>query len=80
MAHLRPGAVWRAFGGLLGYAVLLGAFNAVFHTNYMYLCTRPTSASVLDMFGPWPVYLVQAAGLTLAIYWLLWRPTRRPAN
>jgi hypothetical integral membrane protein (TIGR02206 family) len=77
IAPLRPGAVWRAFGGLVGYALLVGAFNAIFHTNYMYLCMRPKSASVLDVFGPWPVYLVQAAGLALFLYFLLWLPTRR---
>jgi uncharacterized membrane protein YwaF len=76
IAPLRPGAVWRAYGGLLGYAALVGAFNAIFHTNYMYLCTRPKNASVLDAFGPWPVYLVQAAGLALLLYFLLWLPTR----
>lgn len=76
IAPLRPGAVWRAFGGLLGYAALVGAFNALFHTNYMYLCTRPKNASVLDAFGPWPVYLVQAAGLALLLYFFLWLPTR----
>jgi hypothetical integral membrane protein (TIGR02206 family) len=76
IAPLRPGAVWRAYGGLLGYAAIVGAFNALFHTNYMYLCTRPKSASVLDAFGPWPVYLVQAAGLALLLYFLLWLPTR----
>jgi hypothetical integral membrane protein (TIGR02206 family) len=77
VAPLRPGAVWRAFGGLIVYAAMVGAFNAVFHTNYMYLCTRPKSASVLDAFGPWPVYLIQAAGLALLFYFLLWLPTRR---
>ncbi len=77
MAPLRSGAVWRAFGGLLVWACGLGAFNAIFHTNYMYLCTRPASASVLDAFGPWPVYLIQAASLALFLYWLLWLPTRR---
>lgn len=80
IAPLRPGAVWRAFGGVLAYAALLGAFNAIFHTNYMYLCTRPASASVLDAFGPWPVYLIQAAGLTLGLFFLLWLPTRRDTN
>jgi len=76
IAPLRPGAVWRAYGGLFCYAALVGAFNAVFHTNYMYLCTRPKNASVLDAFGPWPVYLVQPAGLALGLYFLLWLPTR----
>ena len=77
IAPLRPGAVWRAFGGLVIYAGLVGAFNYRFHTNYMYLCTRPASVSVLDSLGPWPVYLVEGAGLTLVIYFFLWLPTRR---
>jgi hypothetical integral membrane protein (TIGR02206 family) len=80
IAPLRPGAVWRAYGGLFCYAALVGAFNAVFQTNYMYLCTRPKNASVLDAFGPWPVYLVQAAGFALFLYFLLWLPTRRDTN
>ncbi len=76
LARLRQGAIWRAFGGLVGYAVLVGVFNAVFHTNYMYLCVRPKNASVLDAFGPWPVYLLPAAGLALGMYFLLWLPVR----
>lgn len=80
IAPLRPGAVWGAYGGLLAYAALLGAFNAIFHTNYMYLTTRPKSASVLDAFGPWPVYLIQTAALALFMYFLLWLPTRRDTN
>jgi hypothetical integral membrane protein (TIGR02206 family) len=80
IAPLRPGAVWLAFGGLLAYAAFVGGFNAIFHTNYMYLCTRPASESVLNAFGPWPVYLIQAAGLTLLLFWLLWLPTRRDTH
>jgi hypothetical integral membrane protein (TIGR02206 family) len=77
IAPLRPGAMFHAFAGLFIYAELVGGFDYVFHTNYMYLCARPASFSVLDEFGPWPVYLFQAAGLTLVIFLLLWLPTRR---
>lgn len=76
IAPLRPGAVWRAFYMLLGYAVLVGAFDAVFHTNYMYMCRKPKNASVLDVFGPWPFYLVVAGAAALVLFWLLWLPVR----
>ena len=69
---LREGAMWRAYAGLAGYAAALGGFNAIFHTNYMYLCTRPKSASLLDQFGPWPIYLGEAALLALGLYAILW--------
>ena len=76
VAPLRSGAVWRAFGMLLGYAVLVGAFNAIARANYMYLCRKPANPSLLDMLGPWPVYLLGGAAAGLALFWLLWLPVR----
>ncbi len=76
VAPLRSGAVWRAFGMLIGYAVLVGAFNAIARANYMYLCRKPSNASLLDMMGPWPVYLVWGAAAGLGLFWLLWLPVR----
>ena len=76
IAPLRPGAVWRAYALLLAYAAVLGVFDAVFHTNYMYLCTKPGNASILDALGPWPAYLAAGALVALALFWLLWIPAR----
>jgi hypothetical integral membrane protein (TIGR02206 family) len=73
---LERGAVWRAFSVLIAFASFVGAFNAVFGTNYMYLCRKPGSASLLDRLGPWPLYLVAGAAVTLAIFWVLWLPVR----
>ena len=76
VAPLRQGAVWRAYGMLIGYAVLIGVFDAVTGANYMYLCRKPGNASLLDVLGPWPVYLVSGAAVALALFWLLWLPVR----
>jgi hypothetical integral membrane protein (TIGR02206 family) len=72
----RPGSVWRAFVLLNGYTAFVAIFNAIFHANYMYLCNKPASASLLDLLGPWPVYLLGGECLALLIFWLLWLPVR----
>jgi hypothetical integral membrane protein (TIGR02206 family) len=76
IAPLRAGAVWRAFGMLLGFAAIIGAVNAMAGTNFMYLCRKPKNASVLDSLGPWPMYLIAGAAVAFALFWLLWLPVR----
>ncbi len=76
----RAGSLWRALIFLNLYAAAVGVFNFVFQTNYMYLCRRPVNASPLDWFGPWPVYLLAAEAVAVAVFWLLWWPWRRTAG
>jgi hypothetical integral membrane protein (TIGR02206 family) len=76
ISPLRPGAVWRGFAMLLGFAAAIGTLNAIAGTNFMYLCRKPKSASALDALGPWPMYLVAGAAVALALFWLLWLPVR----
>ncbi len=79
-APLRRGAPWRAFGLISAYAAAIGCFNAVSGANYMYLCRKPKNASLLDAFGPWPMYLLGGAAAALALFWLLWLPIRSLAR
>ena len=72
----RPGCVWRTFTILNIYTAAVGIFDAVFKTNYMYLCQKPVSSSLLDYFGPWPAYILVAEAFALAMFWLLWLPLR----
>lgn len=72
--RLAPGCVWRVFLTVNLFAVFVGTFNAIFGTNYMYLCRKPQGASPLDYFGPWPFYILGGEALALMMLWMLWLP------
>ena len=61
---------------MFGGAAAVGALNVVLGANYMYLCSKPKNATLLDAFGPWPMYLVGGAAAAFALFWLLWLPLR----
>jgi hypothetical integral membrane protein (TIGR02206 family) len=68
-------------GVTVAWAVITLTFNSFAGTNYGFLNRKPDTASLLDLFGPWPLYVLVAAGL-VAIVWALmtwpWERTARP--
>lgn len=66
----------RAFAMLNCYAAAIALFNVIFNTNYFYLCEKPSSASLLDYMGPWPIYIIVGEVLALGIFALLYLPFR----
>lgn len=61
----------------LAWAVATFVFNAAAGTNYGYLNRKPGTASVLDLLGPWPWYVLAEAAIIL-LGWVLitWPWTR----
>ena len=73
----RPGAPWRVFGWTLLYAAVVAAIDWAFGANFLYLRAKPAEPTPLDWFGPWPLYIVVAALIGLALFHLLMLPFRR---
>jgi hypothetical integral membrane protein (TIGR02206 family) len=74
-AH-RSGAVARVYATTAAFAVAAGVGSLLTGGNYMYLRRKPASGSLLDVMGPWPVYVAVVAVLALVLFALLdvlWR-------
>jgi len=72
----RPGAVGRAFAATLLMAAAAGAADLLTGGNSMFLRAKPTDASLLDLMGPWPLYIASAAALALILFALLYALAR----
>lgn len=72
----RPWAVARVAGLTVGYAALVGAIDAVTGANYMYLRARPPVPTLLDVLGPWPMYILAAALIAAGLLAILDAPFR----
>jgi hypothetical integral membrane protein (TIGR02206 family) len=77
--RMRPS--WRDYRfaviATLAWAAVTFAFNMVTGSNYGYLNRKPPTASLLDVLGPWPVYLVTEIAIVLIVWALMTWPWER---
>jgi hypothetical integral membrane protein (TIGR02206 family) len=56
------------------YMLLVGGINVVLGSNYLFIAHKPETASLLDVMGPWPWYIVSMEIMALVIFLLLYLP------
>jgi hypothetical integral membrane protein (TIGR02206 family) len=71
----RRGALWRVYGWTALYAAAMGLIDWAIDANYFFLCYRP-EGSVLEVFGPWPYYILGGAVIGAVFFWLVDLPFR----
>ena len=76
-ARPRPWSVARAMLALNLFAALVGTFDFIFKTDYMSLCTKSQTVSLLTILGPWPWYIASCEGVAIALFLLLYLPFRQ---
>lgn len=79
----RRRAVPRVFAITLVYTAMVGLVDGVSGANYMFLRRPPGEWTLLRLLGPWPWYLLGAAGVALLLLTVLdapfWPARRRDA-
>jgi hypothetical integral membrane protein (TIGR02206 family) len=67
----RPGAILRVYTLTLAFTVVSGLGDVFTGGNYMYLRTKPIRNSLLNVMGPWPLYIISGAALGLVMFAVL---------
>ena len=67
-------SVWKTMLVLNIYLVIVTGINYMLGSNYMYTMQKPDTASLLDLMGPWPWYLLTAEFLALLLFSLIYLP------
>ena len=76
-ARPRPGSVARVMVAVNIYAALIGAFDYLYKTDYMFLGVKPQAVTLLTFLGPWPWYILCCEPVGLAMFLLLYLPYRQ---
>ena len=69
-----PVSIIRATFWLYAYAIAVGALNTVMDANFGYLCQKPSEPSLLDLLGPWPIYILVLAIIAPVLFAILYLP------
>jgi hypothetical integral membrane protein (TIGR02206 family) len=73
---MRP--TWKSLGRVMiwmnVYMLAVGGVNALLGSNYLFIARPPETASLIDLLGPWPWYLLSLEGIGLVLFLLLYLP------
>ena len=80
--RLRPQmkSIWKSIAWLEVYFVLMIIVNFLVGANYCYLNRKPESATLLDHFGPWPLYIIVVQLIIIPYFFLLYVPFWRASK
>ncbi|MBN1230829.1 MAG: TIGR02206 family membrane protein [Anaerolineales bacterium] len=69
---------WKSVGKVLLitliYAIIIFPINFLLGSNYLFINHVPETASLIDLLGPWPLYLLPLVGIAVFAFVLLYSP------
>lgn len=56
------------------YMVAIGLVNWLIGSNYLFIARKPATASLIDVLGPWPWYILSLEAIAAVMFLLLYLP------
>lgn len=56
------------------YMVFIAVFNYFTNGNYLFICHKPETASLLDLLGPWPWYILSLEVVGIVSFYIYYSP------
>jgi len=67
-------SVKKVFGITNAYMVVIALFNWAVGGNYLFICHKPETPSLLDVLGPWPWYVLSLELVGVVFFMLFYAP------
>lgn len=67
-------SIFKSILALQVYVVLMVVVNYLLDANYFYLNEKPKSASILDYFGEWPIYIFVTQMILIPYFLVIYLP------
>jgi hypothetical integral membrane protein (TIGR02206 family) len=64
----------KAFAALNIYMVFIAGFNALTGGNYLFISSKPSTASLMDYLGPWPWYILSLDAIAVLLFFIIYIP------
>lgn len=76
VAGMRPThkSIWKVFGLTNAYMVFIAGFNWLTDGNYLFICYKPPTGSIMDAMGPWPWYILVLEVVAVISFYIYYLP------
>ncbi|MBC8444758.1 MAG: TIGR02206 family membrane protein [Chloroflexi bacterium] len=67
-------SIWKTFAITNAYMVLVAGLNLLVGGNYLFICYKPETPSLLDYLGPWPWYILSLEAVGMLSFFVYYAP------
>ena len=67
-------SIWKTFILTNIYLVFIAIFNLLVNGNYLFICQKPETPSLIDYLGPWPWYILGLEVVAIISFFIYYLP------